>query len=849
MFGVGLLALSFAVAPGWGQGPAKQHFGKPQAYWLERLQSKNARERDEAIQVFARVGTEGREAVPLLKPLLEDADVGTRFQAALALWKVQDDGKSSAPVLARDFAALSPLQKSLVGSFVLTLKKADEPTFVLLDVLRKDPQCVNYVLFCLPNFGAEAVALYGKWIEASKGKERADLIAATPPGYLSLSRGDIVAPYLKDADKGCQAAAAAALLAVPSMREAALDALLALVESKDNAARDRALWALCNHQPPVRKAAAAYFQGVKHPKLDYRLAAVPPVLAVAFDRAEEALPVVEEGLKHESFQVRYRAYLLMTALKDKGEKLAPVLLAKLKDPRLGGETYSVLSALAPLAGHVGKEVGDIVFADPKTAKRFFVPVLGPFEPHFDGLLVKHLEGDDAERKKLAVIVARWASPASSARLLPRLVPLLKDEAFAEIVLPALEAQGKEARAAAPAVLALLEGKPSPGRVTAVQRALLRLEPEPKVLDGLLDKLKSKAELSPEERLLGAELALLCSERRKEAADFLQPLVAAKDFSRSYALLRTLEKIGPDAVKLLPQLHEQLKDRSSALISLDRALILMGPAAREVVPTLLEHAQKEVNYSELLRQARVIAALDPDQRGPVEERLGKLFLQRLEKYPTGDELRWDFSQLTALCKEPPGPTRALAPLLRKVFRDYTRDELRANLAVPLSRADPDFAPEVLRILEENLGTFPNCQLDAMVGLLRLNPEHPRALAELKKYFDEANARYDTFAVQVAVRCDKPLPGVRQRLEAVLKGSPNDYVMVPTYLTLMRYDGKLNPAWVEEILAADERNPVALWDLPTLGALGKPLIPRLRALRVPESRINSHEEIIFQLRRSR
>src|SRR5262249_49551239 len=123
---------------------------------------------------------------------------------------------------------------------------------------------------------------------------------------------------------------------------------------------------------------------------------------------------------------------------------------------------------------------------------------------------------------------------------------------------------------------------------------------------------------------------------------------------------------------------------SALISLDRVLILMGSAAREIVPTLLEQAEKQVNYFELLRAARVIAAIDPDKRQPVEERLNKLFLERLEKNPAGDELNYDFFQLVALCKEPPGPTKALVPLLRKVFRDYPREELRADLAVPLSR---------------------------------------------------------------------------------------------------------------------------------------------------------------------
>jgi hypothetical protein len=277
---------------------------------------------------------------------------------------------------------------------------------------------------------------------------------------------------------------------------------------------------------------------------------------------------------------------------------------------------------------------------------------------------------------------------------------------------------------------------------------------------------------------------------------------------------------------------------------------MGPAAREVVPTLLANAEKEINYSELLRTALVVAAIEPDKRGLVEERFGKLFLERLEKYPSGDELNYDFGRLVELCRLPPGPTKALAPVLRKVFRDYgAREELRADLAVPLARVDPDFAPEVRRILEERLGTYPNCSYGATLGLLRLDPEHPRALAELKKYLESGNPRYQNFAVRVALRCERPLPGVRERLEAILKDGPSDYIKFPIYLTLMRYDGKLKPEWVDEIIAADERDPVVLWDLPTLGALGKPLVPRLRALRVPESRLNSHEAIIYQLERSR
>src|SRR5262249_54149607 len=161
--------------------------------------------------------------------------------------------------------------------------------------------------------------------------------------------------------------------------------------------------------------------------------------------AGEVLPVLEEGLKDPSFQVRYQAYPLVAELKGKGERLAPVLLAKLKEPGLGGETYLVLGALAPHAGRVGKEVGGMLFADPTTANRFLVPVLRPFVPHFTDTLLGHLEGEDVARKKLAAIVARLAPPESAAKFVARLTPLLKDEALTETVLASLATLGKGAR--------------------------------------------------------------------------------------------------------------------------------------------------------------------------------------------------------------------------------------------------------------------------------------------------------------------------------------------------------------------------------------------------------------------
>lgn len=840
-----LLTLFITSASCSGQPPPKGYLGKPLAHWLERLRSDQAALRAEAVQAVGTIGPDAREAAPLLRPLLKDATPAVRVPAALALWKVLDGDKDAAAVLAADFPNLPQQQKYQVGAFVLGLKKLDEPAGTMLNALRQDPLFAAQVPYRLAAFGVEAVPLYTRWLGQSTGKDRVALLAALPPALVAASRGEIVAPYLKDADPRCQVEAHAALLAVAARRDAAIETLVRLAEAEDAEVSGRATWILCHQQEASPKAAAVYLRGLKHPGLDVRLAAAQQVLATAPERAGEVLPILAEGLKSTDAATRYKASQRVLGLKGQAEKFTPALMAMLKDPKLGGETYAVLTALAPQAGVVGKEVGDLIFADTGTAARFHIPALGPFVPHFTYGLLKHLDGEDATRKQMAAALARWAPAEHFAKLLPKVAPLLKNEALTDVVLRTFAQQGTNARPAAPDVLALLDGKLTPIRIELIQRTLVALQPEPKVLDGTLDRLKANKELAKDQRLLAAEVALLHPGRRKEAADFVAPLFADRQSFRSFTLARTLENLGRDGAALVPLIRPRIEEGVTPIHYLDRAMILMGPAARDLGPALSQLAEKTISISDLLRLVRVLAAVDPDRRMAVEERINKLFLEALAR---GGLSEYYFQLLVAHCQDRPGPTKALLPLMLKVFRDHPRavlnGQVRADLAAPISRLDAAAAAEVLRTLEGELGTFPQCSQVALLGLLRLNPEHPKALAELQKYLADPEPRSPAVAAWVLVRCERVVPGVRDRLEALAK-APNRYTQAPVWLTLMRYDGKLNPAWIDELFTEAERNHLALWELPTLGPLARPLVPRLRALAVNESEMISHQDLLFRI----
>lgn len=842
-----VLLLFVVAAHAHGQD---EPFGKPVAFWLDRLRSKDLLERDEAVQVFSRLGPAGRDAAPLLKSLLKDASPEARYQAALALWNVLDDGTDAVPTLRDDFATMPPARRQGLLQFALDRKKPDDALFSLFDVLRQEPQFQLRVAFHLPTLGKAAIPHYAKWLDARPGKDRVAAIQATPAAFLIADKGALLVKYLKDPDPFCRVAAAATLAPLPETRDDALAVLVELAEAKDAAVGDAVLRALVNQTLTYRKAAAIYPLGLKHASLDVRLGVVRPMLLLHPDRIDDVLPILTEALRDPSPQVRYRAFPLLTELGPKGEKLVPVLMGLLKGPDGVRDASILLGALAPFAGSVGTEVGELVFADPRQGERYLTATLRPFVPHFADGVKKHLEGDDPARKILAARIAKALPPAAGKAFVPLLVPLLKKPETAQVALETLEAYGPEARPAAADVFAVLDLPDGARHLPIVKRALLAIRPEAKALDAMLDALKAKAKAkpTPAERLLTADIALLHPDRRKEAHDALEALLTdARRFDRN-ELAQTLEGVGPEDAKLVPALRAALKKDSSLLFLLDRVFVRLGPAAKEVATDLLEQVKTQLDYSTILRAALVIYCLDPERRGPADERIAALFLERLERAPQGDELNYHFRQLADLCQTPPGPTKALAPLLRTVFRDYPRPDVQGDLAGRLVELDPALEAEVVQSFEDRLGDYPGHPPGVLLGLLRIRPDHPAALAAVKRFLDPNPPSYPAVAARVAMQCEKPLPGVRELLEAQLKTNNDPAFRIPARVALMRYDGKLNPAWIDEIVKA-ETPPVSLLDLRWLGPLGRPLIPRIRALPGDPFTKYGHAEVAAALERAR
>lgn len=825
--------------------PAQDHFGKPVAFWLERLQSKDLLERDEALQVFARLGPAGRAAVPHLKPLLKDAKAGTRVTVAFALWDIQGSGADAVPTLAQGYPKLADAEKARVVERVLAVKKVDAALFDMLAVLMDDPKQATRVVYHVPTLGAEAAPHYAKWIEAKTGKDRANYILATPFVFVHATKGAIVAKYLKDADPHCQAGAAAVLATVPARRAEAVAALIDLGTSKNQAAADVALWNLAQLRPVPARASPILLAGLKHADLKYRMAAAPAVLALHPDKGEDVVPVLADALESKNPNDRYQAYPLLAGLGKQGEQLVPKLLERLRDPS-SFETAAVLQALTPHAGRVGKEVGELTFATPANSVRFQVPQLREFAPHFLDQIAKHLEGDDVPRKQLALRLARVYPLAVRVKLVPAFVKALQDDAQAQLALEALEMCRKAASAAAPEVFAACQRPNGQRLLGAVRRTLSQIEPAPKDIEPMLATLKAKESPGHDERLLAAELCLLHPERSKEAVAWLEPILA-KPGGNQFDAFQMLDRLGPEAVQLVPLLRARLKGNGYALNTYYKLLVRLGPAAREVMPEVLEALAKPVDAGTALRAALVVYAVAPEQRAAADAALVKVLTERLAA-PQGNEVNSIVSDLVQLAALKPGLPKALAPVLAKLLTERANDDQRADLIVPLTKLDAAAGADLFQLLEGNLGAYPSASRGAILGVLRVRPDHPKALAELKEFFTESRRETALLGLDIAARCERPLPGVRAWVEAYLKGTTTFESRYLAYLTLMRYDGKLNPQWVDEIVANAEHPAANLSTLRTLGALGKPLVPRLRLLRVNEFKRGQLHDAIDALDRA-
>jgi HEAT repeat protein len=97
------LLLSSALLLGFvgcSQSPPTLAGGKPVAYWIEALQSHDARLRKKAVFTLGNVGTTDPATLPALLAALRDRDATVRSEAILALVKCGPEAQQALPLLA-----------------------------------------------------------------------------------------------------------------------------------------------------------------------------------------------------------------------------------------------------------------------------------------------------------------------------------------------------------------------------------------------------------------------------------------------------------------------------------------------------------------------------------------------------------------------------------------------------------------------------------------------------------------------------------------------------------------------------------------------------------------------------
>jgi HEAT repeat protein len=73
--------------------------GKPVTYWIEALNSSDAKERKKAVEALGHVGPADSAVIPALGRAVKDRDAAVRAQAVLALLNIGPDAKKAIPVL------------------------------------------------------------------------------------------------------------------------------------------------------------------------------------------------------------------------------------------------------------------------------------------------------------------------------------------------------------------------------------------------------------------------------------------------------------------------------------------------------------------------------------------------------------------------------------------------------------------------------------------------------------------------------------------------------------------------------------------------------------------------------
>ncbi len=417
----------------------------------------------------------------------------------------------------------------------------------------------------------KAVPALRKLLQSENATVRAE--AAWALGKIGPDAKEAVsalAVLLKDPKVKVRAYAARALGQIGSAAQSASEQLIRAAFDKDVVVRREALGALQKIHPPVEKTIPILLKVLD----ESDPALVVPALHTLAEFGEKALPFLKQLLQNDK-----ACYWACVVLADMGPKAAETvpLVAKLlehKQPEHRLQALLALAAIGPAAKTVVPKIVQLLEQDSQTAVKYAAAyALGKIGDRQGGLepLTKVFKSTNDEQLR---IIAAW----SLLQLGPKDKQLVT--AARMTILKGLNSSKQQVRATA--VRALVELKPGEEKMSSEEidefvKAMQSAPPQ--VVGAVLDGLAAKGEV-----VLPALRRALTDQRL-----------------RVYAV-RVIQRMGPKAASLVPQLLKLLQDPQtdeSLRREIHFALGRIGEAAAPAVPELLsalKAASDDLRYS-------------------------------------------------------------------------------------------------------------------------------------------------------------------------------------------------------------------------------------------------------------
>jgi HEAT repeat protein len=425
----------------------------------------------------------------------------------------------------------------------------------------------------------------------------------------------------------------------------------------------------------------ALMSGLQEPDWPARLEAAQ-TLGLIGPAAKEAVPALRKALQDSKPAVRIRVAEALTAIDPSQREAITVLVELLKSPEdrirkgaadaLGNAGIDAETAVPSLTAALGDPDAKVRWAAADALGRF-----GPEASAASTALMKALQDSESTVRSAAIDALGSIGPRAKAAL-PVLNPLLQDgdklvRAAAAAALFRIDR--RKAQATIPIFIQELRETDTRSRWHALTH-LRKMMPEAKEAVPVPLLIDALDDLDFGVRGMAATVLGDIGPKAQAAVPALSKALQSNDvWVRGSAALALVSIMGTKATMAVPVLVDGLLDedqdvRADSL----RALQLMGPFAREALPTLRWLAKKDDALRGLAAETIWRITLDPET--PV-----KLLVQELQETNTPRQ-----NQAVRILGQMGPQAKAAVPALRILIHDEDH-ELRAASLDSLQRIDP------------------------------------------------------------------------------------------------------------------------------------------------------------------